>query len=54
VESDAVNLAIEFNLERQNNSDNANPGAGPHKGLKDVLVLSVSAGLTMMDYIYGV
>jgi hypothetical protein len=51
VESDSVTLAIESNLERQKNSDNANPGADPHKGLKDVL--PVSDRLTMMDYIYG-
>jgi hypothetical protein len=51
VESDSVTLFIDSNLERQNNSDNANPGADPHKALKDVL--PVSDGLTMMDYIYG-
>jgi hypothetical protein len=51
VESGSVTLAIESNLERQKNSDNANPGADPHKGLKDVL--PVSDRLTMMDYIYG-
>ena len=50
VESDAVTLAIESNLERQKNSENTNPGADPHRGLKDVL--PVSDRLKMMDYIY--
>jgi hypothetical protein len=52
VASDTVNLAIESNLERQKNiASNANPGADPHKGLKDVL--AVSDRLKMMDHIYG-
>jgi hypothetical protein len=51
VSSDAVNLAIESNLERQKNEENAHPGADPHKGLKDVL--PVSDRLRMMDYIYN-
>jgi hypothetical protein len=45
VESDSVTL------EGQKNAANADPGADPHKGLKDVL--PVSDRLTMMDYIYG-
>jgi hypothetical protein len=51
VESDSVTLAIQSNLEGQKNSDNADPGADLHKGLKDVL--PVSDRLTMMDCIYG-
>jgi hypothetical protein len=51
VESDSVALVIDSNLERQKHSDNANPGADPHKGLNDVL--PVSDRLTMMEYLIG-
>jgi hypothetical protein len=45
-------LLRKSHIARQQNSDNANPGADPHKkGLKDVL--PVSDRLRMMDYIYG-
>jgi hypothetical protein len=51
VESDSVTLAVESNLECQKNAANADPGADPHKGLKDAL--PGSDRLRMIDYTYG-